>query len=113
MEITEELYQVLEVEEGLDSDGVGVLRLQLNAGNEVDEPLVICHLREHEVTAADMTKRSKKESKLNQMSKTRIHVSQLATWLVSGVAARCPIAITKWNMREVHRTLPVRNTLIN
>ena len=112
MEITEELYQVLEVEEGLDSDGVGVLRMQLNAGNDEDEPLVICHLREHEVTADDMTKRSKKVSKLNQLSKTRLHVlaaRDLAS--VSGVAARCPTAITKWNMREVHRTLPVRNDL--
>lgn len=112
MEITEELYQVLEIEEGLDSDGVGVLRMQLNAGTNEDEPLVICHLREHEVTKEDMSRRSKKESKLGQMSKTRLHVlaaQGLAS--VSGVAARCPIAITKWNMREVHRTLPVRNDL--
>jgi hypothetical protein len=111
LEVAEELYQMLEITEGLDSDGVGVLRMQISSPGE-KEPLVLAYLREHELTAMDMSRRSMKKSKVSQITEGRLHVlgaRNLST--VSGIAARNPIAITKWNMRECDRTMPVRNTV--
>ena len=64
LQYTDELYEHLEVEVGLDrDDGVGVQRLQLALPSSINnaKPLVLAYLREHEVTADDSTRRCLKK----------------------------------------------------
>jgi len=111
-EMADELFSVMEIQDSPGEDGVGVQILALVSEQENVEPYVLAYVRERDEDNEVGIIGQKNQAVKITLQKVEINVlaaRNLAS--ISGLAARNPVAIVKWNIREIGRTIPQRNDL--